>query len=294
MSGPPNGFPAGPPSGRSALRVVGASVLGPAHVRDGLPNQDALAWFPESGSGDRLVVAVSDGHGARLHFRSQTGSALAVATAVREGAERLPAFDPGGDPALDPEEFLAPMAEAVVRAWTALVLADVERRPFQEEELAAVDEHMGPGFRGEVEERPEVAYGATLLIALVAGPTAFFLQVGDGDILVTSAAGTVLPVPGDDRLQGGATTSLCLPGAEQDFRYGLWRPAEPIPAVALLATDGLKNAFIDDEGFLEVGAGVREVVGKEGLAALGEMLPGWLSDAGAHSGDDATAAAVAL
>lgn len=272
------------------LRVVGASVLGPAHIREGLPNQDALAWYPDSGVGDRLAVAVSDGHGARLHFRSQTGSALAVATALRTTSGCLADLDPGADP----QAILPPLAGAVVEAWSDLVLADVQLHPFTEEELAAVAGHMGPGFREEVEDRPLVAYGATLLIALVAGPTAFFLQVGDGDILVASAAGTLQPVPGDDRLTGGATTSLCLPGAEEDFRFGLWRPDDPTPAVVMLATDGLRNAFTDDDGFLEVGAGVREVVDKEGLAALGGFLPGWLSDAGAHSGDDVTAAVVAL
>lgn len=278
--------------GAAPSRVIGASVLGPSHIREGLPNQDAIAWAPESGAGPRLVVAVSDGHGARLHFRSQTGSALAVAAALREGGRALEGLDPGADPA----SVLPPLAEALVDAWCEAVAADVARTPITRDDLAAVAREMGPAARREVEERPRVAYGATLLVALVVGPTAFFLQVGDGDIVVTTAECSTQPVPGDDRLTGGATTSLCLPDAAQDFRFGLWRPppGDASPAVVLMATDGLKNAFVDDEAFLEVGAGLRGVVEEEGLAAVGEMLPGWLSDAGAHSGDDVTAAVIGL
>ncbi|MDQ3699739.1 MAG: protein phosphatase 2C domain-containing protein, partial [Chloroflexota bacterium] len=70
-------------------RVVGTSVRGASHRRHGLPNQDALRWWPESGLGPPLVLAVADGHGSAKCFRSDVGSRLAVAAAVEVGAALL-------------------------------------------------------------------------------------------------------------------------------------------------------------------------------------------------------------
>ncbi|MFM7713741.1 MAG: protein phosphatase 2C domain-containing protein, partial [Microcystis sp.] len=55
-------------------RCIGESVKGASHVRSGLPNQDAIRWFPESGIGLPLILAVSDGHGSAKSFRSDRGS----------------------------------------------------------------------------------------------------------------------------------------------------------------------------------------------------------------------------
>ena len=62
----------------TAWRAIGRSVRGASHVRSSLPNQDAIAWFPESGEGPPLIVAVSDGHGSPRNFRSDVGSKIAV------------------------------------------------------------------------------------------------------------------------------------------------------------------------------------------------------------------------
>jgi len=52
-------------------QCFGKSVQGVSHVRANLPNQDAIAWFPEgeSSSGSTpIIVAVSDGHEAAKIF----------------------------------------------------------------------------------------------------------------------------------------------------------------------------------------------------------------------------------
>src|SRR4051812_12483957 len=64
-------------------RIVGKSVRGATHERAGIPNQDAIRWLPESGSGCPLILAVADGHGSRRSFRSETGARLAVETAAQ-------------------------------------------------------------------------------------------------------------------------------------------------------------------------------------------------------------------
>src|SRR5881397_846411 len=62
-------------------RVAGASRRGSSHVRSGLPNQDAIEYWA-SADGNTAVMAVADGHGSGLCFRSEVGSRVAVTTAV--------------------------------------------------------------------------------------------------------------------------------------------------------------------------------------------------------------------
>ena len=67
----------------TAWRAIGRSVRGASHIRSSLPNQDAIAWFPESAEGPPLIVAVSDGHGSPRNFRSDVGSKIAVGVTTR-------------------------------------------------------------------------------------------------------------------------------------------------------------------------------------------------------------------
>src|SRR5437016_2401525 len=68
---------------KSAWRIVGRSVRGAAHKRVDLPNQDAIGWWPDSGEGMPVILAVSDGHGSAKYFRSHRGARLAVETALK-------------------------------------------------------------------------------------------------------------------------------------------------------------------------------------------------------------------
>lgn len=61
--------------------IFGASVRGPAHVANGVPNQDA--WL-QAQAGDHCVVIVSDGMGSRPHAKVGSRAACsAVVDAVR-------------------------------------------------------------------------------------------------------------------------------------------------------------------------------------------------------------------
>lgn len=66
-------------------RVVGASVQGASHQRQGLPCQDCHRWW-ESGDGV-LVAAVADGCGSARH--ALRGAELAADAAVTRASERL-------------------------------------------------------------------------------------------------------------------------------------------------------------------------------------------------------------
>src|ERR1041384_4368574 len=64
-------------------QVVGQSVRGATHERNGLPNQDAIRWLPSSGRGSSVVLAVADGHGRARYPRSHAGANLAVEIATK-------------------------------------------------------------------------------------------------------------------------------------------------------------------------------------------------------------------
>ena len=67
-------------------RVYARTVVGPIHLADRLPNQDAVDWRPRRrrSSADCLSAAVADGHGHRLHLRSAVGARLATSSLVAE------------------------------------------------------------------------------------------------------------------------------------------------------------------------------------------------------------------
>lgn len=269
-------------------KVTHACVRGSAHQRSGLPNQDAVeSALTPHGTGAIAVAVVSDGHGGPRHFRSQTGSSLAVSTVSRALSDFLSKMAPAGAPtALQPDR-MEELQRSLVEGWLAAIQSDLSRNPFTREELAALERIDGPASRQSVEDFPQLAYGATLLAAAATGSALMFLQLGDGDILTVSREGkTSRPLPADDRLVGNQTTSLCQPEAWKDFRAS-WVSGSRFPALVLLSTDGYVNSFRSDEDFLRIGRDYLELIREQGLPALAEELPGILKDATENgSGDD--------
>lgn len=271
-------------------RAVGRSVQGTAHIRGGLPNQDALRWDPSTGEGPPLRLAVSDGHGSAKYFRSDVGARLAVEIALGLLAELL-----HGQPAPDNLTAAKRMAEErlpqeLVRRWRAAVTTHRAETPFTPAELGALEQKDGPRARQNVEKDPVLAYGATILATLVTDGYILYLQLGDGDILVVSDAGEVSrPLERDARLFANQTTSLCQENVWRDVQLRFQALVEPPPALILLSTDGYANSFINEEAFLKVGSDLLEMVRADGLDAVAANLEQWLKEASAAgSGDDTT------
>ena len=273
------------------MKVIGATVRGTVHERDGLQNQDAVAWST-SDRQDRLVAAVSDGHGSLTAFRSHTGADLAVVAGVESGQDLVDRLGPDGLAGFD-ERLCRPLLAEVVDRWLASVAADLAANPLLEEELASLAQRDGTAARRSVEGRPVLAYGATLLLAVVVQAFALFVQLGDGDILVVPASGPpTRPLPDDPRLLGNETTSLCMPHAEREFRFACLPVPEAGPTVFLLATDGLANAYPDEQSFRQVGTDLLERIRSKGLDAVDRELAAYLQEASRHSGDDVTVAVI--
>ena len=274
-------------------KLAHASVRGSAHVRSGRPNQDAAQCVVIPGEGNIptvTVAAVSDGHGGARHFRSQTGSALAVSASVDVMLEFFSDTSGTGRQSIDSARF-ADLEKSLVDNWLAAVSSDLENRPLTEEELHNLEARKGAQSRLAVENEPVLAYGATLLVAAATESLMVLLQLGDGEILCVSNDGqTTRPMPDDPRLSGSETTSLCEPEAWREFRSA-WLAAPEWPALVLLATDGYPNSFRSADDFVRIGAQYLGMIRDRGIENVTGELPQILSEASHHgSGDDITLA----
>lgn len=250
----------------SRWRVGGASVRGASHMRSGAPNQDS--WGASGDGGARAaVLAVSDGHGAAAHFRSQTGAIIAVRTACAVLESELEDADG------------AEIAATILARWRTEVRADMSARPYDEVERKLAD------------HPPLSPYGATLIAAGVNAGVLALLQIGDGDLVLGYADGRLeRPMPEGPALRGEQTFSLCQEDALSYFGSAvLWRQAnQPWPDFVFMATDGVSKSFQDERAFLAEVARVRTRALSDWDSLLAQA-PEWLTTVSNNgSGDDAT------
>ena len=270
-----------PPGAQDLWLALTASQLGAAHQATGLPNQDAVA--ARQVRADVLVVAVADGHGHRRHFRSARGSQLAVAVAC-EAAQELAARLDGFQTAAPIEsEALGTLVPAITGEWRDAVREDVTADPFTSREEAS----RGGG------DDPLIAYGSTLLLAIAGRRWLVLVQIGDGDIVGIQPDGRpLLPVPRDPSLDGQLTTSLCGPGAEDEFRAAVVDTSTTPLLGVILATDGYGNAQVADPWADAVSADLAELINDRPPEWLAGQLPLWASRCASADGsaDDTTIA----
>lgn len=244
----------------------GASVIGAAHVRRNLVNQDAISWYPRKGVDDRFVIAVADGHGGSEHFRAEFGAKLAL-QAVQNTLDWY----------LDAPDSLDQLSKDLIEVWQNLVRDHVASHPF--------DRTM----KGSDLE----PYGSTLVTVAATASHCLALQIGDGDLFLGFPDGQLeRPLADDTGLVGEQTYSLCMHEASRHIRSRLYEidHCSRWPDFALIATDGVSKSFVDDDAFKQVVQQYRELVQTEqGLQSTLAALPDWLGEVSNNgSGDDAS------
>lgn len=278
-------------------RAAGASVQGAQHKLSSLPNQDALGWSPDQGESGVLAVSVADGHGYPKGVRADVGAALAVRTALDISEEDMMSLSSRHDA----EAFLSKLTEELPALWKERVLADIESCPFEREHIKRLINIYGYTVLDELDRRPEIIYGTTVMLAVCTPGYVMLAQLGDGNILIVDAHGSVSsPIRDDPRLAASQTWSLASPDASSRFRVALLpiagssddgSPAQAMPELIMMATDGYVNSYIDYAGFELVGTDVFKLLSHYGIDALRRQLPGWLESTSEYgSGDDVTAA----
>ena len=137
-------------------RIAAASAAGSSHVRDGIPNQDAVdCRLVEIGGGQVVVAAVADGAGSAP--RSEEGSQIAVKTAVAsivDGVNKRPAA-----------AFRKHLATSLVRGAIKRAKNAVVRY-------------------GKTHRVPAKELACTLIVAVASERLVTAAQVGDGAVIV--------------------------------------------------------------------------------------------------------------
>ena len=240
-----------------------------------------MARWTQAAGGGGIVAAVADGHGHRRHFRSADGSGFAVEAGCRVGS-RLAADLARPMDRAHAEAAVRAKVAALVREWQAAVAGHLATRPYTAEDQAALD---------NAGDRAEVPYGSTLLLAVVSPRWLACAQIGDGDFLAVYPDGkSAVPVPGDDRLDGVRTTSLCQEDAIGAFRVSVHDLGE-VPLLALLlATDGFSNAQAAEPWQPGVGQDLAQWAAEYGHHWFDTQVPQWAERCASAqgSGDDTT------
>jgi hypothetical protein len=266
--------------------VLTAVARGSAHELAGRPLQDAVGFAAYPADGPRwLAVAVADGHGGHPHFRSARGSELAVEAGLQlagETAAQLAAGGSAGELRSATREQVVP---ELIGSWRRAVEQDLSENPWTSRERQVLS---GDDIT--------IAYGSTLMLAVVTVPWLVLCQIGDGDVVMVGADGMAsLPVPGDPRLDGHSTTSLCQPNAADAFRLAVVDLTASSVAALLLATDGFGNAQAADPWYQSIGGDLVRLARERGVAWVREQLPVWAARcASAEGSGDDTAVALLL
>src|SRR5215213_3653217 len=149
-----------------AWQVVGQSVRGAAHERNGLPNQDAICWLPQSGRGPAAVLAVADGHGSSRYPRSHVGAAIAVEKSARLIEEFLHSQANVESLSLIKHAAEEWLPRALVRNWSEAVTEHLKTDPLYDYELSSI------------RDEASIPYGTTLLVTAVTERFILYLQLG--------------------------------------------------------------------------------------------------------------------
>lgn len=211
-------------------RVSGASVAGPAHLRDGRPCQDAHCHARDDGTG-ALLLAVADGAGSREW--SAEGAVLAVGTAVDAFRAALHAGAPQGA-----DEWSAFLHASTDRIYERFIGAATQ---------VATIAHRGlvrrPAPRGQAADADLLA--TTLTAVVLLPPWLGMVSVGDGFVVAQTGVNGLhlLTAQEGDREEPNETFFLTSWGSRGLARVEFLWDAE-LTGVAL-STDGLAAAVLD-------------------------------------------------
>lgn len=265
--------------------VVAARVQGYSHKKYRKPCQDFYATRINQSSADRRkehkniqglcdVYAVADGHGAERHALSRYGSERACNAFRCVVNKLLKKFD-------DLEvfrEYLQQNQEDIAKAVEKRWKQDVERH-YQKTNPFSCEE--GLLRREEI----HILYGTTLLGAVVTPVFTWFVQLGDGNIALTTQEETKLLFE-DDGLFGGRTYSLCMQEASNRVKQCIIDTPKT-PFLLALSTDGFYNSYENEEDYLETVEAYFTEIRKHGRKDTQKKLKDWLNSTSKYgSGDD--------
>ena len=267
--------------------VLGNSMRGPNHTTSGLPNQDSIRIYP-GGNGKATIIAVADGHGSSIHFRSAIGSQIAVGCAVRILSNKFKKLD-----TLEIKKCVDDIPNLVCNAWNDKIMLHYAQNKFSINELMVFEDNSRSNdFLEQIKLNTRIAYGTTLLVVVIKESLVLYMQIGDGDILVVDESGdTHKPLPDDVQYSRYQTKSLCSDNAKLDFRVTTEDLNYSNPVLVTASTDGYSNSFIDSLDFVKTASGYLDMLKLIGPYLLQKIMRDLLLRTTTYgSGDDITMA----
>lgn len=187
------------------------TIQGSSHKKAGnKPCQDRLLVRQSEGA---LLLAVADGHGGACYCRSGFGARLACQAAAA-------VLLSGG---LDDQQAAAALKDK----FDSLVRKHLAFRPLSDKEQALL--HGRPDF---------VAYGTTLVAAVIRAEDTAVYQIGDGGVYLLDDTGFFLPALAEDKDCYGCITSSMAYDNDRYLNHIRIRHYPGRPAAAMLFSDG--------------------------------------------------------
>ena len=259
-------------------RLSARSVRGLSHEIGGQVNQDAAAEWSNAADGrpaTLAMVAVADGHGSEVNFRSDRGARFAVETltSVCESMAAMPDRLIAAATAEGGRQFAA----LLVRQWRERVEQDLAARPLTDAEFAGIPDDRTQE-RAHLAGDPAVSYGSTLLGVFATAGQLIYVQIGDGDLYTVDADGTARrPLGPADEADGEATDSLCTRDAADRLRVVVTPVDAPLPRFVFLGTDGYSKSYGDAAAFAGIVTDIHDRITSAGFDAVAEKMPDWLA-----------------
>ena len=288
---------------RQKWQLLGSSITGSTHLKKGLLNQDAIKYVPKDGNGNLAIMAVADGHGNAINFRSDKGSKFAVDAGIKVLLNIIIVTQ--DIVSLDNIHSLknivySSLPKAVCQEWEYMVDVDIAKNPFTAEEEIHLKTKLGSS--PITPEKARVVYGSTLLLAAIKDFFAIYAQISDGDILVVGKDEKVSTPTKKEReplKNETAPSSLWHPNNwnEFDVNFQVIYGYEHLPELILLSTDGYSNSFATSkkEGFEKIGSRYLSVIRSEGIDVMQAHLEDILTQTSERgSGDDITLGIIAM
>jgi hypothetical protein len=257
-------------------RVAAAAVPGCQHVlAGGTRCQDAVATKKTS---DRVILALSDGHGDEEYVHSDEGARIAVAVAI-DVLDKM--IDAAGPASFRGEDASSPIKRRIAFEWN--------RRVKHHAKMLA---NAGGAelFEGGVTGDWDLAvkpYGCTLLAFARWEDSTLWFRLGDGEALAADSTGARRMFAASDKSMGQATYSMSMRTCVEHMHVTMERRACEL---ALLASDGVADQYDVEPSFeKEWGARILERIQTKGFTNMAMDLPRDLGTV-ARDGDDCSVA----
>lgn len=235
----------------------GITEKGITHVKKNMPNQDAFRCIERH---DYTILAIADGHGSQIHFRSATGSTFAVEVAVKH----LTAYAQTLDKKYSDQE-LEMLKKEIYGDWIKTCKSYTMEHPIEIESTTKETHRIDQGRSSEkvseyktIEDQREIifnereamyilsypitVYGTTLIASLITKDGTVILKLGDGDLRLYYKQLPFQIFEDDPELYANQTFSLSSKDALDHFQIAY---LDIHPDMIYMSTDGIMNSYAD-------------------------------------------------